>query len=297
MTHLLPSNAICPLLVSHRGQTTLLSDESFFLYQWCSECTSSDLSIFVVSKQLISLLNNFRNKNVREYGPPGCHCEERCWKSKQQRQLPEMSIVSCDWWYKRTSLVVLLPVTRCHNLSYQSYTEEGFIFEPYLPNSHSWDLTTRVAWQALHGIMFSSLLSPVRSISDFTECNISYITHWLCRWCCCWQVVLAHSTHWPEVSRKPGSNCAFHFHFWNGFSWLKLKISFSPPFFTVPEYGILTSLAWSLDRNWLLFPTITRWWNSNVGLKLWIVVVFCVTSMLTIAKQVGTLQAKSHFAL
>ena len=30
-------------------------------------------------------------------------------------------------------------------------------------------LTTRVAWQALHGIMSSSSLSPVRSISDFTD--------------------------------------------------------------------------------------------------------------------------------
>ena len=39
-------------------------------------------------------------------------------------------------------------------------------------------MTTRVAWQALHGIMFSNLLSPVRSKSDST--TEWQLTHWIC---------------------------------------------------------------------------------------------------------------------
>ena len=54
-THLRSSNAIFPLLESYRGRATFLSNEAFFLFQWCSECTSSDLCIFVESKRLMSL--------------------------------------------------------------------------------------------------------------------------------------------------------------------------------------------------------------------------------------------------
>ena len=91
-------------------------------------------------------------------------------------RLPGLSIVSCDrWWYNINDHHPLHPLCSASiiyriNLSPKTALFLSQICIEYTSWS-TWVLTTRVAWQALHGIMFSSLLSPVRSISRFLHRN------------------------------------------------------------------------------------------------------------------------------
>ena len=73
-------------------------------------------------------------------------------------------------------------------------------------------------------------------------------------------------------------------HFWNGFylsGWNVHLLFFR--FLDTPVFR----LVWSLDRNWLLFPKITRWWSCNVSVKLLhvnLVYYRCHTGLLPLIK-------------